>query len=103
MTYIYENVGKNQFHDAFIRMGRKEQFSYEGREALYDYLVEYAEASGNPIKLDVIALCCEYQEHDSIEDYNDQYGTDFLSWDKIESSGVCVIQFGNGSAITQEH
>ena len=43
-------------------MGRKEQFSYEGLEALFEYLEGIEEQTDCEIELDVIALCCEYRE-----------------------------------------
>lgn len=62
MTYIYRTVNELALHDAFIDMGRKDQFSYEGRKALFEYLESLAEDTGTPIELDVIALCCDYSE-----------------------------------------
>lgn len=66
MSYIYQTVQECDFHDAFIRMDRKENFSYEARAALYEHLIEIAEAD-EPIELDVIALCCEWSEADADE------------------------------------
>ena len=64
-----------QFREAFRLAGRMEQFSYEGLEVLFDYLEELSEDTGEPIKLDVVALCCEYYES-SIEEIIDQYNID---------------------------
>lgn len=52
------------FCDAFRDMGRDENFSYEGKRALFDYLEELEADSGEPVELDVIALCCDYYEQD---------------------------------------
>lgn len=62
MSYIYQQVNESAFHDAFNLMGRTDQFSYEGRAALYEYLNELAADQGAPIELDVIALCCDFYE-----------------------------------------
>ena len=48
------------FCDAFRDMDRNENFSYEGKRALYDFLEEVAP----DMELDVIALCCDYYESD---------------------------------------
>ena len=40
-----QSVNRSAFHDAFINMGRKEQFSYEARNALFDYLEQRREKS----------------------------------------------------------
>lgn len=65
----------SQFRDEFHRAGRKDQFSYEGLGLLFDYLEQYEADTGEEIKLDVIALCCEFSE-DSPENIRDQYGID---------------------------
>ena len=48
------------FRDAFYKMGRKEQFSYDGLAVLFDYLEELDEN----FELDVIGLCCDFAESD---------------------------------------
>lgn len=55
-------VTLHDFRDAFRRMDRMDQFTYEGLEVLFDYLEEYEDASDSEIELDVIALCCDYAE-----------------------------------------
>jgi hypothetical protein len=62
-----------EFTNAFTRMGREDQFSYDGLKALYEYLTEYEEQTGEEIELDVMALCCDYAEHDADSLWND-YG-----------------------------
>ena len=61
---MYTTVTNSGFHQAFINMGRENQFSYDGRNMLFDYLEQYEEETGEQIELDVIALCCEYTESD---------------------------------------
>ena len=56
------SINKSQFRDAFIRMGRKDNFSYHGLDVLFDYFEEYEESTGEEIELDVIGICCEYSE-----------------------------------------
>jgi hypothetical protein len=52
-----------QFRDAFARIGRKDQFSYEALGLLFDYLDE----CGENVELDVVAICCEYSEMNADE------------------------------------
>lgn len=52
------------FRDAFQRV-RSGNFSYEGLEALFGYLEEYEDSTGEEIELDVIGICCDYSEHNS--------------------------------------
>lgn len=70
---IVQNVNLYNFRQAFFDAGRKDQFSYSGLEILFDYLEELSDVIGEPIDLDVIALCCEYEEShysDIAEDYD---------------------------------
>ena len=57
MIYTQINTA-SQFRDAFIIADRKENFSYQGTELLFEYL----ESQGQDIELDVIAICCEFAE-----------------------------------------
>lgn len=50
------------FERAFADANRKENFSYEGLKALFDYFESYEEQTGEEIELDVIAICCDYTE-----------------------------------------
>jgi len=64
---MYTTINESGFHDAFRNMDRLDNFSYEGREALFAHLESYEDDVGNKIELDVIALCCEYTESDYFE------------------------------------
>ena len=48
-------------------------FSYEGKRALFEYLEQYEDETGEEIELDIIALCCEYSEYNNIEEYLKEY------------------------------
>lgn len=56
------SINKYEFRDAFTRMGRENNFSYDGLGVLFDYFEEYEESTGEEIELDVIAICCEFNE-----------------------------------------
>ena len=57
------------FTEEFARMGRKDQFSYDGLRAIFDHL----EIINPNYDLDVVELCCDYTEYDKNE-LKDQYG-----------------------------
>ena len=69
---ITEYVTREQFVHRFMTM-RPNQFSYEGLSALYDHLDELSEDMHKDIELDVIAICCEYAEYDTIEEVLKDY------------------------------
>lgn len=52
---------------------RKDQFSHGAQKALYNYLVEYEESTGEDVELDIIALCCDYTEYASAFDAYTEY------------------------------
>ena len=63
---IKQTVTESDFRDAFASI-RPDNFSYEGLTALYEYLEELSEDTGEDIELDVIALCCEWYESSAAE------------------------------------
>ena len=67
----------SDFCDRFRDMGRNDSFTYAGKRALFDYLEEYEEGTGEEIELDVIGLCCEYSEHDTALEAAREYGCDY--------------------------
>jgi hypothetical protein len=83
---IYETITETQFMDAFKAI-RPNNFSYEGLSALYDYLEELSE--DEPVELDVIAICCEFTEYNSLDEMradhptmpaDDQEATEWLDY-----------------------
>ena len=80
-----------QFREAFRLAGRMDQFSYEGLEVLFDYLDELSEDIGEPIELDVVALCCEYYEC-SIEEIIANYDIDVSDADGDEDEIKSIVE-----------
>ena len=121
---MYQTVSFSDFCDAFRSMGRNEQFSYEGKRALFDWLEYFEESTGEPIELDVIGLCCDFTEYDSAseaayehrniysppernedesgDEYDDEYAKrcedEALEWLQDQT---CVIECDNGHVIVQ--
>lgn len=67
-----QSISFFQFCDAFGEE-RKNQFSYESKKALFNYLEEYEESTGEEVELDIIALCCEYTEFENMEELKNSY------------------------------
>ena len=97
-----EQVGFCQFCDRFRNMGRNEQFSYNGKKALFEYLEALEEDLDEEIDLDVIALCCEYTEYESIREYQEDYGDDYKNLDSIEQVTTVIRIEGKDSFIIQQ-
>lgn len=84
--YIYQQVSFSEFYDRFQAI-RPDNFSYDGLCALYEYYTNLAEETGEPIELDVIAICCEFSE-DTLEDiarsYSIEFDADTLRYNVLE-------------------
>ena len=68
-----QTITEYDFIQGFIDYDRTENFSYEGRKALFEYFEELEEDCGIEIEYDVIAICCDYSE-DHWEDIKANYG-----------------------------
>jgi len=91
MTYVYEKYDYSLFAQRFENLNRVNDFGgYQGLKALYDALEQLAEDTGEPIEVDVIGLCCEFSYYDSLDQYNDDYGTDYEDISDIEEV-FCII------------
>ena len=91
MAVVQSINNVHQFCEAFRIAGRSDQFSYEGLEVLFDYLDNLSEDTGEPIELDVIALCCDYYES-SIEELIVNYNIDVSDADGNEDEIKEVVR-----------
>ncbi len=109
---MYQTIGFSQFVDAFRSHDRYDQFGYNALQALFAYIEEYEQDSGQPMELDVIALCCEFSTFNSALEVAAEYGfeselDDDASDDEKEAEALeylndntTVIEF-NGGVIVQ--
>ena len=79
---MYTTLTFSDFANSFERKGRADQFSIAGLSALFDYLEQMEEETGEQIELDVIALCCEYAEVEA---------------DELDEAGEVIAELPNGS------
>ena len=104
---MYITVDFSMFSDAFRRMGREDQFSREALEAIFEYIENYEEETGENIELDVIAICCDFTEYESIQDAAERCGYDGDMDDESAmreyiEEGHFLIELDNGGIIIQE-
>lgn len=83
-----QSINKYQFRDAFADIPN---FSYAGLLALYDYLEQLGNDIGEEIELDVIAICCEYAEYDSLAEFREDYGEDYNTMEDIEYRTTVIM------------
>lgn len=107
-----QTINLYDFREAFASMNRKDQFSYEALELIYDYLTELEDSIGEELELDVIAICCDYTE-DSYESIAKLYGIELDSEDDeedqlqqvkdfIETESILVGVTDSGSIVYQQ-
>ena len=85
-----DTVTEYTFTDTMINYG----FSYEGTKALFEHLEQ------SEIELDVIALCCDYNEWESLKEFQEQYNDDYKTIKDIEQA-TQVIRIDDDKFITQ--
>jgi hypothetical protein len=81
----------SDFRTQFELYNRTENFSYDGLRALFEYLEDYEDCTGEEIELDVIALCCDYTEYESLESFQHDYGKeDYPDLESIADATVLI-------------
>ena len=93
-----QTITVSMFRDAFVRLDRKNQFSYDGLTALFTHLEELEIDTGQEIELDVIALCCTFFEYENIDEIKKDY-PDVEAVADLEAAASMVIEFDGGIII----
>lgn len=101
-----QTINEYQFKDAFQKC-RPDNFSYEGLTALYDYLEQYEEDTGQEVELDVIAICCEFTEYEDLKEfqgiyYDDIKGDKYKTLEEIEEETIVIPIEGTEGFIIQD-
>jgi len=95
-----QNVSEYDFIDGFMKI-RPDNFSRNGLQCLYDYLIELEDSIGQEIEFDVIAICCDFTEYKDLKEISEAYGRDFIETDDIRDF-TTVIECDN-SLIIQDY
>lgn len=72
---IVQTLSKSSFINAFKQSSRKDQFSYEALEAIFEYLEEYSDSTGESVEFDIVGICCDWSEM-TWQDVAMSYGVD---------------------------
>jgi len=95
-----QTVYLSDFRQAFKDMNRQEQFSYDGLEALFNWLESYDHmGDGSEYELDVIALCCDYTES-TAEEIIKNHGVNGCAMEYLENN-TWFEELPNGSFLYQ--
>lgn len=85
-------VSLSNFRNAFAEYGRKDNFSYEGLTMIFDYLEQYEDDSGEELELDVIAVCCDFNE-DNFLDVARNYDIDLSDCEDDDEIRETVLEY----------
>lgn len=95
---MVKTINKYEFIETFKTYNMADNFSFRGLSALFDYFEEIESHQMQPIELDVIAICCEYSEYESLTEFQDEYGEEYESLDDIREQTE-VIELNEDSFI----
>ncbi len=98
--FIYQQVDFNDFLEAFERMGRASQYSYDGFKALFHFLESVSEDTKTLIELDPLGLCCEFAEY-TIEEYKKEFEVENIDELYDASGAYIIIELDGGVLIGQ--
>lgn len=98
-----QTINFYDFDDAFRRMDRLENFSYDAKKGLFEWLEQYEEDAGEELELDVIALCCDFTELElsDIElEYNESFNSisECIDWLNEQTA---VVWYDDNSVLFQ--
>lgn len=118
-----KTIGLSEFRSAFMDWETyKDNFSWEGLEALYNHITDMEEGMDDEIELDVVAFCVEYTEYasamEAAQAYDYEEGVDLEPHGSVDLLEVAeleekqalewlndrtsVIEVGNGKVIIQD-
>jgi len=80
------------FREAFRQHDRESSYSPEGLRALFNYFEQYEEETGQEVELDVIAICCDYDEN-HWEDVASNYSIDLSECEDEEDKVAAVRDY----------
>ena len=89
-----QSINFSQFCDDFRNQDRNEQFTYEGKEILFNALEQHEQDSDAEIELDVIGLCCEFSE-DDYQEIASNYSIDLSEYEEEEEKIKVVEDYLN--------
>ena len=71
---MIKTISQNEFINDFRNSETyKNNFTYEGLEALFNYFEELEDSIGKQIEFDMVSICCEYTEYENLKEAYSQY------------------------------
>ena len=90
-----DTVTEYQFIDTMAQA--QHGFSYEGAKALFEYFEQYEQDTGEEMEFDPIAIRCDFDEYESLEDIKKSY-QDIESLEDLQNH-TTVIEIPNSDRL----
>lgn len=97
-----KTINLKDFRQAF-KDANRDNFSYEGYEVLFDYLVECEGDTGDEMELDVIGICCDFYEIHALELAKEHEGEEVLEIVEKLREQTTVLKSGINKFIIQAY
>ena len=103
---MIKTITEFDFVNSFDDVNRSNNFTVAGRKALFEMLEELSP----DMELDPIAICCEFTEYASLEEWKQDY--EYVAEDEDEEDDYAldylrdqtlVLELGNGGIIIQAY
>ena len=86
-----KTINLYDFRRAFDAL-RPDNFSYEGLEVLFDSFEQLEDDTGQAMELDVIAICCDFQES-TVDEVIQDYTIDVSDADDDDEKNELVTEY----------
>ena len=81
---MIKTISQNEFINDFRNSETyKNNFTYEGLEALFNYFEELEDSIGKQIEFDMVSICCEYTEYENLKEAYNEYGGYGMSGEEL--------------------
>ena len=94
-----KTIDLNEFVQTFKDFGREDNFSKAGLEALFNWFEELEDSSGTEIEFDCIAICCEFTEFESLEEFHNNFDSEEFPDLETVQEHTTVIEIDNDAFI----
>ena len=71
---LIQRVNPTELYHMACRMDRGHNFGCNGWQEIGEYLENLSDDMGEPVEIDIIAICCDYASADNVNEWWQAYG-----------------------------
>ena len=87
---MIDTITEYQFRDEMIKPDNG--FSYEGAQALFNYLEQLEEDCNISLEFDPVAIRCDYVEYENLEELNKDFDEDYNLESLADNTTVIEVE-----------